>query len=780
MSHGGSEEKWWQQPRRWVLFSPDGNYFATLGRGHEVRIWKATGELAGSVRHRDAVNQAVFSPGGEYLATASYDKSAAVAKVSSGKVVARLPHSDWVLSVQFSQDQRRLLTACRDRMARLWEWETGGLACSGFEHNEAISDACFTPGERWILTLGGDGLHMWEPHTAKAVMPVLPKPNRFDPERNTITISLDGKHFALKDRDAFDVYDAADLGLEGPNELDLTGLQAWAEICAGRRILASGTTILTTPEWTRRWSEFRSKYPAYCRALTAAPKIAVADSSDRTKLFGRSGQPSGGALTYIDLTSKANWKLDETCDGNLPGYDLAALPRGEHEFAGVKFKVQTAGLQLRGQYLHVPPERIRDIPVHCRATRLFLLHGTQWGPPEYSDGMAIGQYTVHYADGTVSVIPIVYGRDLRNWLRPHMAPATHAAVAWQGRNSASADGEIRLYTAAWQNPRPASEIASLDFVSAMTECAPFCVAITAQGQSPEMTGSASTPAGDSPELPSSKNIAGESGAGNRKNHDELTDEITVLKREMQFDEARDLASHALEEFPNDPPLLQLRAEINALTGAWSAAAGDLQEYAKLASSDFEAKRKLAALLAYLEDEKAYRAVCRDMAAALRPGTSPTDRERLGKACLLLPNALPDMAKVYAAIDALDEPHYPLAPQWLHLAQGLSACRQGHPKKAVPLLKRAAAERSHYLATAMSVLVLATAYEQAGEREKAAKTLAQGLEMIDHDLPRSYELGLEQRGWLYDWLGVQIIAREARKLIPPDKTTPTSGAAAGSR
>jgi hypothetical protein len=506
----------------------------------------------------------------------------------------------------------------------------------------------------------------------------------------------------------------------------------------------------------------------------AAPAIAVADSSDRTKLFGPSGRPSGGALTCLDLASKANWKLDESCAGNSPVYDLAALPRGEQEFAGVKFKVQTAALQLRGQFLHLPPERIRDIPVHCRATRLFLFHGTQWGPPEFTDGTAIGQYTVHYADGTVGVIPIVYGRDLRNWLRPHMAPVSNAAVAWQGSNAASTKSgeEVRLYVAAWKNPRPASEIATLDFVSAMTGCAPFCVAITAEVPSTVTSGEASA-ACQSPDLSAEMTIANGPGAGNPKSREGLMEEITGLKRAMQFDQARELASHALEKFPNDLPLLELRAEINALTGAWRAAAGDLQEITKLAPSDFEAKRKLAALLVYLEDEKAYRAVCGEMATALGREASPTTRERLGKACLLLPNAVPDMAKVYDAIDTLDESHYPLASQWLHLAQGLSACRQGHAEKAVPLLERAAAERSHYLATAMSVLVLATAYGQAGERAKAVKTLAKGLEMVDHDLPKSYELGLEQKGWWVDWLGVQIVAREARKLVGAPTPQPSA-------
>ena len=40
---------------------------------------------------------------------------------------------------------------------------------------------------------------------------------------------------------------------------------------------------------------------------------------------------------------------------------------------------------------------------------------------------------------------------------------------------------LRLYLTVWENPHQEKTVASIDFVSAMTVAAPFCVAITAEG-----------------------------------------------------------------------------------------------------------------------------------------------------------------------------------------------------------------------------------------------------------------------------------------------------------
>jgi WD40 repeat protein/tRNA A-37 threonylcarbamoyl transferase component Bud32 len=288
VNHGASAVTWWQDPKRWIVFSPDGKYFATLGLGHMVRIWTATGELAGSVQHQDTVRQAVFSPNGDYLATASDDHSAMISKVASGQLVTRLPHPDWVFAVQFSHDQRQLLTACRDRMARLWEWKKGCLVCPGFEHQDEVWDSRFTPDQRWILTLGKDDtIRGWESQTAKPVMPPIPVSGGGFAIRDLL-IASNGRYIAVPGTDDFGLFDLTDTALVKADSLDLVGLQLLAEIYSGRRIQASGTVKLTADEWLERWRSFQAKYPGYfasiCRSETTKDDIGA---TDRTHLQKR-------------------------------------------------------------------------------------------------------------------------------------------------------------------------------------------------------------------------------------------------------------------------------------------------------------------------------------------------------------------------------------------------------------------------------------------------------------------------------------------------------------
>ena len=72
--------------------------------------------------------------------------------------VAELPaHPDRVYSAGFSPDGRLIVTACRDRAVRVWDWRAGRLACPPFEHAKDAMAATFTPDGRWVLSVGVEG-----------------------------------------------------------------------------------------------------------------------------------------------------------------------------------------------------------------------------------------------------------------------------------------------------------------------------------------------------------------------------------------------------------------------------------------------------------------------------------------------------------------------------------------------------------------------------------------------------------------------------------------------
>ena len=110
----------------------------------------------------------------------------------------------------------------------------------------------------------------------------------------------------------------------------------------------------------------------------------------------------------------------------------------------------------------------------CR--RLHFLHSTGGSAPS---GTTIGRYVVHYTDGQQQEVPIVYGQDLREWhgFTDETDAVERGQVAWKGTDETS---KLRLYKSSWENPRPEVEVATVDFVSAMTDSSPFLIAITAE------------------------------------------------------------------------------------------------------------------------------------------------------------------------------------------------------------------------------------------------------------------------------------------------------------
>jgi hypothetical protein len=199
-------------------------------------------------------------------------------------------------------------------------------------------------------------------------------------------------------------------------------------------------------------------------------------------------------FTYVDLQPKANQKLTDGFHSGVEGNGLAALPKGEQTFAGIKFKIADGLLQLGSKRVQDKPERLEGIPVGKTFAKLHILHGTGYGggpsrgggPLFVADETLIGRYRIHYEDESVVVIPIIYGQHVRDWwFYDDDKGVTRSKVAWIGDNAfaRSSNAKIRLYLTTWENPKPTQKVVAMDYVSTQTTAAaPFCVALTLEGK----------------------------------------------------------------------------------------------------------------------------------------------------------------------------------------------------------------------------------------------------------------------------------------------------------
>jgi hypothetical protein len=192
----------------------------------------------------------------------------------------------------------------------------------------------------------------------------------------------------------------------------------------------------------------------------------------------------GGSVTYIDLQPYANHKLNDSMHlGEFPNNNLADLPQGKQKLAGVKFKIGESLIQLRGNKLQTKPERVDGIAVNKKVAKLHILHATGYFT---EDGTLIGEYLVHFADNSTETIPVVYGKDVRDWwvLPNGKETVSRGKVAWTGTNGdiKARDGKLCLYLTTWKNPKPNTKVVGIDYISKNTQCMPFCIAMTVEGK----------------------------------------------------------------------------------------------------------------------------------------------------------------------------------------------------------------------------------------------------------------------------------------------------------
>jgi hypothetical protein len=200
----------------------------------------------------------------------------------------------------------------------------------------------------------------------------------------------------------------------------------------------------------------------------------------------------------IDLKPHLNTALTDSpaSPKGLNEDTLAELPSGTHIYAGVPFDVQ-GSIQLMGTgmahyFQKKYPTEVDNIRINRRCTKLHLLHGANW---VYLNvfGTKVAKLVLHYEDGSKQEIPMIAGEQVFDWWVPlfktglnprylKMAPGTERA--WTGSNPFVKriwpDEALMLLKSTFDNPQPDVAISSIDYVSTMTETAPFLVGLTVE------------------------------------------------------------------------------------------------------------------------------------------------------------------------------------------------------------------------------------------------------------------------------------------------------------
>ena len=198
---------------------------------------------------------------------------------------------------------------------------------------------------------------------------------------------------------------------------------------------------------------------------------------------------------FVPVLVQYNSTLDQDTASGEPSVrpnDLREFPAGRRKFGKVTFSVY-GKLQLASRLPKSAeqfPERAEVLKADKEFKQLHILHGTSYSA---QDGAPIAELVLHYKDGSQTEMPVRYGWHVRDWTfngspqrdwafgkqdPPPLKPGSE--VVWIGSNPLTAPkGEnLRVYKSTFVNPYPKKVVASIEYVSAMTDCAPFLLGLS--------------------------------------------------------------------------------------------------------------------------------------------------------------------------------------------------------------------------------------------------------------------------------------------------------------
>jgi hypothetical protein len=191
--------------------------------------------------------------------------------------------------------------------------------------------------------------------------------------------------------------------------------------------------------------------------------------------FRRISKYQNNTVIDIDLKPFANRGYSDK--GHNLGWanegdnDLAELPLGDLIFGGVPFKVPLPDKDNKAIICmnnsrdeDVLPDRIDNISVGAKCKTINFLHSVS--KSKVTSGMHVGNYIVHYTDGSEQVIRVTCGDNIVSWWEPESM--NRAIVVWKGKNKKikESNAEVGISLFQWENPYPDKKI---DTISIHTE-----------------------------------------------------------------------------------------------------------------------------------------------------------------------------------------------------------------------------------------------------------------------------------------------------------------------
>jgi len=177
-----------------VAFSPDGNYVVSASNDKTIKIWEiSTGKLVKTLEgHKKYVTSVALSSDGKYIVSGSNDRTVKVWEFSTGKLVRTIRGHTWFVSaIAVSPDGNYIISGSFDKDIKVWDINTGDIVRTLEGHKKEVRSVAISPDGEYIASASSNRtLKVWSLETGQIVRTI-------DAHRkhiNSVVFSSDGKH----------------------------------------------------------------------------------------------------------------------------------------------------------------------------------------------------------------------------------------------------------------------------------------------------------------------------------------------------------------------------------------------------------------------------------------------------------------------------------------------------------------------------------------------------------------------------------------------------------
>eukprot|EP01126_Amoeba_proteus_P021599 TRINITY_DN2197_c0_g1_i3.p1 TRINITY_DN2197_c0_g1~~TRINITY_DN2197_c0_g1_i3.p1 ORF type:complete len:205 (-),score=24.16 TRINITY_DN2197_c0_g1_i3:471-1085(-) len=149
-----------------LKFSPDGQCLASAGFDKQIFLWEVHGDCSNYAvlkGHKNAILEVMWSTDSQNLYSASADKTAAVFDINRCKTIKRMSeHTSYVSSICPSRDNESCVTCSDDGTAKIWDLRSKPSSLT-LVHQYPLTAISYDEKAEHVFTGGIDNLiHCWD------------------------------------------------------------------------------------------------------------------------------------------------------------------------------------------------------------------------------------------------------------------------------------------------------------------------------------------------------------------------------------------------------------------------------------------------------------------------------------------------------------------------------------------------------------------------------------------------------------------------------------------